>query len=132
MEGTIGELPRALLADDRLGLELRGVDDDGTIHDEPGDFEPAVTIRLDVNDSLEPTWSIINDRNPDGRQLSAWDRALFGVSRVGDNPDRQFTWARGSALARLTASTDQLQQVIAAGLPPGTRCGGRRRSRRTR
>jgi putative ATP-dependent endonuclease of OLD family len=114
LEGTISELPRALLADDRLGLELRGIDDDGTIHDEPGDFEPAVTIRLDVNDSLESTWSVITDRNPDGRPLSVRDRALLGVSRVGDNPDRQFTWARGSALARLTASTDQLQQVIAA------------------
>jgi len=113
LEGTISELPRALLADDRLGLELRGVDEDGNVHDEPGDLEPAVTIRLDVNDSLEPTWSVITDRNPDGRQLSARDRALFGVSRVGDNPDRQFTWARGSALTRLTASTDQLQQVIA-------------------
>lgn len=112
MEGTISELPRALLADDRLGLELRGVDADGTIHDEPGDFEPAVTVRLDVSDALEPTWSVITDRNPEGRALSARDRALLGVSRVGDNPDRQFTWARGSALSRLTASTDQLQQVI--------------------
>ncbi len=114
IEGTISELPRALLADDRLGLELRGVDDDGTIHDEPQDFEPAVTIRLDVNDSLEPTWLIVSDRNPDGRPLPARDRALLGVSRVGDNPDRQFTWARGSALTRLTDSTEQLQQAIAA------------------
>ena len=114
LEGTISELPRALLADDRLGLELRGVEDDGTIHDEPSDFEPGVTIRLDVDDSLEPTWSVITNRNADGRPLSARDRALFGVSRVGDNPDRQFTWARGSALSRLTASTDQLQKVIAA------------------
>lgn len=113
LEGTISELPRALLADNRLGLELRGVDVDGTIYDEPGDYEPAVTIRLDVDNALEPTWSVITDRNPEGRPLSARDRALFGVSRVGDNPDRQFTWARGSALARLTASTDQLQQVIA-------------------
>src|SRR2546423_8888216 len=95
IEGTIGELPSVLLADDRLGLELRGIDNEGTIHDEPGDFEPAVTLRLDVNEALEPTWLVINDRNPEGRAISARDRALLGVSRVLDNPDRQFSWARG-------------------------------------
>ena len=114
IEGTISELPRALLADDRLGLDLRGVDDAGTIHDEPGEFDAAVTVRLDVNDALEPTWSVISSRNPDGRPLPARDRGLLGVSRVGDHPDRQFTWARGSALSRMSASTDQLQQVMAS------------------
>lgn len=113
IEGTISELPSAVLSDDRLGLELRGVDTAGFIYDEPGDLEPAVTIRLEVNDSLEPTWSIVSDRNPEGRPLPARDRALLGVSRVGDSPDRQFSWARGTALTRITASTDQLQAVIA-------------------
>ncbi len=111
--GTISELPKAALADDRLGLDLRGVDPDGVIHDEPGDLEPAVTLHLDVTDSLEPTWSVISERHPDGRPLSARDRAILGVSRVGDNPDRQFTWGRGTALSQITATTDQLQAVIA-------------------
>jgi ABC-type branched-subunit amino acid transport system ATPase component len=114
IEGTISELPRAILADDRLGLELRGVDEDGVIHDEPGDFEPAVTMRLDVNDSLEPTWSVVSERNPDGRVLTARDRALLGVSRVGDSVERQFTFGRGTALTRLATSTDQLKHTMAA------------------
>ena len=113
IEGTIAELPSAALSDDRLGMDLRGVDSAGLIRDEPGDLEPAVTVRLEVNDSLEPTWSIISERNPEGRPLPARDRALLGVSRVGDNPDRQFSWGRGTALTRITASTDQLQTVIA-------------------
>jgi putative ATP-dependent endonuclease of the OLD family len=113
VEGTISELPAAVLADDRLGLDLRGVDIYGAIHDEPGDLEAAVTIRLDVNESLEPTWSIISERHPDGRPLSTRDRGILGVSRVGDNPDRQFTWGRGTALSKMTAATDQLQTVIA-------------------
>jgi len=113
IEGTIGELPASLLADDRMGLELRGVDPaTGVVQDEPGDMAPVVTIRLDVSESLEPTWSVVNDRNPDGRPLAARDRALLGVSRVGDNPDRQFTWARGTALARISESTGQVQRVI--------------------
>jgi putative ATP-dependent endonuclease of OLD family len=104
IEGTFGDLPVGcgLLAESRFGLFLGGVDADGVLHEEPGDHEPTITLRLDADQSLEPMWRVVTAADPDGRPISARDRALLGVAQVGVNPDRQLTWGRGSALARIT------------------------------
>lgn len=102
IEATFADLPagQGLLAESRFGLMLGGVDADGGLHDEPGDYEPAITVRLDVDTTLEPTWRVVTTANPEGRVIGARDRAALGVAFIGANPDRQFTFARGSALAR--------------------------------
>jgi putative ATP-dependent endonuclease of the OLD family len=104
VEATFADLPEgtSLLGESRFGLLLGGVDADGVLHDEPGDHEPTITIRLDVDPNLEPTWRVVTAANSEGRTIGAGDRAALGVASVGSNPDRQFTWARGSALARDT------------------------------
>jgi energy-coupling factor transporter ATP-binding protein EcfA2 len=104
IEGTFGDLPVGcgLLAESRFGLFLGGVDTNGDLHDEPGDHEPTITVRLEVDQSLEPAWRVVTAADPDGRPIGARDRALLGVAQVGVDPDRQFTWARSSALARIT------------------------------
>jgi putative ATP-dependent endonuclease of OLD family len=113
IEGVFADLPDQLLADNRFGLELMGVDADGTLHDEPGDHEAAIRVRLDVDSSLEPVWRVISTRSPDGRPLTARDRAALGISRLGDSPERQFNLARGSALARAIAQPDDVAEVLA-------------------
>ncbi len=102
IEATFADLPaeQGLLAESRYGLLLGGIDADDGLHDEPGDHEPTITLRLDVDSALEPTWSVVTSANREGRVIGAHDRARLGVALIGADPDRQFTWARGSALAR--------------------------------
>ena len=63
--------------------------------------------------SLEPSWTVISERNPEGRPISAADRAHFGAVRLGIVPDWQLSWRRGSILSRLTGDTDSLPELLA-------------------
>lgn len=57
IEVTIAELSKALLSDQRFGLYIRGLADDGSVHDEPeAHHDPALTIRLTVDATMEPVW----------------------------------------------------------------------------
>ncbi len=47
---------------------------------------------------------MVKDSNPEPRAISWRDRELLGVASLGTNVDRNLTWSRGSALARLTDS----------------------------
>jgi hypothetical protein len=87
-------------------LYLRGYSvSEFKIHDDPADEdEDVLTIRLSVDSSLEPHWVVIKDSNPEPRPISWRDRELLGVASLGTNVDRNLTWSRGSALARLTDS----------------------------
>jgi len=113
IEGVFADLPEPLLADNRFGLDLIGVDSRGVAQGEPGEHEPAIRIRLDVDASLEPVWRILSARNPEGRVLTARDRAALAISRLGDAPERQFNLARGSALSRAIAQPDDVAEVLA-------------------
>ncbi|MEX1263530.1 MAG: AAA family ATPase [Actinomycetota bacterium] len=115
IEATVGELPDRLRRDDLFGLELRGWSSEGELHDEPDDAdEEVLTVRLTVDDSLDPTWEIVNDRRSEPRLVRARDREAFGVARLGPDIERHLTWARGSALSRVTADTDDVHRVLAA------------------
>jgi putative ATP-dependent endonuclease of OLD family len=113
IEATFGDLPvgHGLLGESRFGLLLGGVDADGRLYDEPGDHEPTITLRVGVDESLEATWRVVTGADREGRLIGARDRAVLGVAQVGVNPDRQFTWARGSALGRMTG--DGVVAIIA-------------------
>jgi ABC-type transporter Mla maintaining outer membrane lipid asymmetry ATPase subunit MlaF len=110
---TVGELPEEILRENRLGLLLRGWSPVGELHDEPETTdEGVVTVRLSVDVSLEPVWEIICD-HAEPKTLSPRDRALFGVVRLGADVDRHFTWAHGSALARLGTEKDKVAPLLA-------------------
>lgn len=114
IETTVTDIPEALLDETKFGLYLRGWGPDGTLRDEPDDdCLPALTVRLGVDDSLEPTWSVVTDRDADGKGLSWRDRQRLGVARVGTWVDRDFRWTRGSALARLSGETDEIDRTLA-------------------
>lgn len=86
---TIAELSKALLSDQRFGLYIRGLADDGTVYDEPeAHHDPALTIRLTVDATMEPVWELICDRYPTPRVLSNRDRSLFGVVRLAGEEAR--------------------------------------------
>lgn len=113
IEATVGSVPGPLLRDDKFGLVLRGWAADG-LHDEPGHTdEPVITVRLTIDESLEPTWQVVNERQTEPRTVSARDRESLGVAPVGSDVDRHFTWGRGSALLRMTDTTDEMNKTLA-------------------
>jgi putative ATP-dependent endonuclease of the OLD family len=113
IEATVGELPMALLSDQKFGLEQRGWCATG-LHDEPEEGDEAVlTVRLTIDDSLEPRWEVINDRQLEPRVISARDRESMGATRLGPEIERHLTWGRGSALLRLTDSTEGMSRTLA-------------------
>ena len=114
IEATVGELITELITQNRYGMYLRGYSvDEQVIHDDPADDdEDVLTIRLTVDSGLEPQWSVVKDSNPEPRTISWRDRELLGIAALGDDVERNLTWSRGSALARLTDSKSS-GQVIA-------------------
>jgi len=112
---TVGQLPEALRADNKFGLDIRGWNHAEGLRDEPAEGDEAVlSIRLKVDSSLEPEWTVINDRNPDGRTISSRDRQLLGVLRLSQFVDRHLTWNTGTVLFRLTDGMGSLRGLLAA------------------
>lgn len=103
IELTIGELPDELVAEDKYGLYLRGYDPASGIRDDPDDAcEEVLTLRLQVDQSLNPHWTLVKASNPEPKVVSYRDRENLGAARLGDDVERHLTWGRGSALTRLT------------------------------
>lgn len=114
IEATVTGIPEELLAESRYGLELRGWTPTDTVRDEPDDGdEEALTVRFSVDETLEPSWTVVNDRNPEGKRISWRDRQRLGAARVGVLVERDLRWTRGSALTRLTGSTDTVDKTLA-------------------
>jgi hypothetical protein len=111
---TVGQLPDALRADNKFGLEIRGWSQADGIRDEPIEGDEAVlSIRLKVDSSLEPEWTVINDRNPEGRTISYRDRQLLGVLMLSPFIDRHLTWNTGTVLFRLSGDLNSLRGILA-------------------
>ncbi len=110
IEVTLGDLPEQIIQDDGYGLCLRGWCADSTINDEPSDEdEKVITVRFQVTGDFEPSWSVINDRLPEGKKFSSKARESIGVSRLGSYLDRHLRWCRGSAL---TSMTEKYESII--------------------
>lgn len=111
---TVSQLPKALLTDEKFGLHLRGWNASEGLRDEPQDGdEPALSVRFRADESLEPTWAVVTDRNPDGCAISARDREKLGVVRLTAYLDRQLSWSRGSALSRFTGDIEDIGAILA-------------------
>jgi putative ATP-dependent endonuclease of the OLD family len=108
---TIGDLPTEFLKEDRYGHYLRGWDETGKkLEDEPDEeqsgLEHVLSIRLTVDHSLEPEWTLFNERVKQGqlstRALAFQDRQDIAPSRLGPYADRHLGWGRQSVLNRIT------------------------------
>jgi putative ATP-dependent endonuclease of OLD family len=119
IEATIGPVPEELKSDNKYGLCLRGWDNKAhDIVDEPDDASNTrvITIKLSIDSTLTPEWSVVTKRNPDGPHISYRDRQKLGVSLIGADIENELSWTRGSALARLTADRqDADNSVLKAG-----------------
>lgn len=104
---TLVDLPEEFKAIDRYGLYLRGWNvATATVEDEPAvGLLSALSIRVEVDESLEAHWSIFNERlnanDEDPRMVRYKDAQLFATTRVGPYADRHLRWGRASLLARL-------------------------------
>ena len=114
IEVTVGELPPALMSDDRLGLFIRGwngVD----INDEPEDTdESVITVRLIVDATMEPVWEAYCDRSETQRYLSNRERAHLGLVRLNGDEARHISWGQGSGLSKLTDDHGNAAERLAA------------------
>lgn len=111
---TVGQLPEEFLSDAKFGLMLRGWNQKTGLHDEPdNDDEEVLTVRFQVDESLEPTWTVWAERNPEGKPIYGKDRERFGLVRLGGEVDRHLSWARGSALSRITEGETSAASILA-------------------
>jgi putative ATP-dependent endonuclease of the OLD family len=133
---TVGQLPEELIKEGKFGLLTRGWSISNGINDEPAENDEIVlSIKLRVDESLEPNWAVICDRNIEGKPISSKDREKLNCSRLSDYVDKHLSWGQGSALltitennkdsaapiliealrqARLSANLDGLQEFIIA------------------
>jgi putative ATP-dependent endonuclease of the OLD family len=109
---TVGDIPNDLKSEQKFGLLFRGWNAGGLI-DEPGQGdEQVLSVRLEVTDSLEPEWTVYNDRDTEGKGISLNDRTLLGVSRIDAHVDRHLSWGRQSALSKITGDTAEVTAVL--------------------
>ncbi len=100
IEMSVAEIPGELLTEDKFGLYLRnfGAVAIGAENDEPVDNETSViTIRLTIDNTLEPVWSIISNRT-DPRPITQKDRRYFSFGLIGFEYEKDFVWGRTSVL----------------------------------
>ncbi len=107
---TLGDLPEGFIALAKYGEYLRGWDA-GTqvIIDEPdegGGLEDVLSVRLTVDQTLEPKWSFYTERSVEDtrpeRGLRFEDRQMIAPTRLGVYTDRHLAWGKQSILLRLT------------------------------
>lgn len=106
IEISIAELPNEFLTEDKFGLFLRNNTAvvNAIENDEPTDEgENVITIRLTVDDSLEPTWSVITNRT-EPRLISQKDRRLLSFGVIGLDYEKDFVWGRTSVLQKYSGS----------------------------
>lgn len=109
---SITELPKELLTEDKYGLYQRDIDYDETGNDEPIDNKPTVlTIRLTVNDDLEPKWEVITNR-VEPKTISHKDRRILSFGIVGSDHEKDFQWGRNSVLQKYSDSQRTIRNAF--------------------
>ncbi|MCX5891254.1 MAG: AAA family ATPase [Deltaproteobacteria bacterium] len=107
---TLGDLPEGFKELTKYGEYLRGWDaEKQVIIDEPdegGGLEYALSVRLTVDQTLEPKWSFyterfVEDTRPE-RGLTFEDRQMIAPTRLGVYANRHLAWGKQSILLRLT------------------------------
>lgn len=110
---TMKELP--LHFRQRFDRYKRGLLNDQII-DEPTDESEVVwSLKLEVNENLEPSWTVFTERPFDiYPSVSASDRRALSVYRLGGVYDSDFSWMKGSALTRMSDQENDLRIALRA------------------
>ncbi|WHQ45804.1 hypothetical protein E8D21_18075 [Alcaligenes faecalis] len=114
IEVTIGELTDEFCSLNKYGHHLRGWDTAALkLIDEPEDhLESVLTVRLTIDNDLEPKWVVICDRTSEGVPFRQGDRNKVSVGLIGAYSEKQLSWATGTALSKLTES-QSLNELLA-------------------
>jgi putative ATP-dependent endonuclease of the OLD family len=104
IEASLGDLSKEFCSLNKYGHYLRGWENETlTLFDEPDDhLESILTVRLMIMNDLEPKWSVICDRNPDGVDFITSDRRKVNAEFIGAFNERQLSWANGTPVSKLT------------------------------
>lgn len=112
--GSLIDLPDKLINADKFGMYLRGFDlktkeiADDLIDDETNaGLVHLITIRLYVDEDLEPKWTLTNSREQEDIPVSAAERELLNCCLIADHVDRHFSWNKGNPLYTLLKALDK-------------------------
>ncbi len=116
---TIGHLSNDLLNIERYGRFHRGFKaTDCTFSDEPViGAEDVLTLRLHVQEDLEPVWSLYSERaelNDEERNLTWAHRQVISPVRLGAYSAHHMAWGSNSVLNRMSADKAQAASALAA------------------
>lgn len=106
---SILEPPLSLLLENKYGLLHRVLNPvTNEIEDELKDsFQKVLTIKLKVDRTLEPQWTVSNNRPQNDKDISAADRAKLNCFIISDDIDRHFSWNKGTPLHTLLKLDDR-------------------------
>lgn len=115
IEASLLDLPHNLIKEEKYGLYIRGLNNNGIQDDLQDDHVKVLTIKLEVGKDLEPQWHVVNNRQ-EPLHISATERAKLDVFMVSDYIDRHFSWSRGNPLYSILKenqpSSDEKSDVI--------------------
>lgn len=115
---TLGDLPDELKSIESYGYFLRGFNEANlTIRDEPevGD-EVVITIKVTVNQDLDPDWSLYSDRAAaEGieRRLVWKHRELLSSARLGESANYHLAWGSRSILNKFSEQSLDVNSTLA-------------------
>ena len=108
IEVSLRCVPDKLLSDAKYGLYKRLlvngeiIDEISKSGEEPfAQEEDILTIKLVVDDTLQPKWYVVNDREQDNIEISYRDRALLDMFMIADYADNHFSYNKLSPLYAL-------------------------------
>ncbi|MCW7544800.1 ATP-binding protein [Aurantimonas litoralis] len=117
---TLTDLPDEFISDANYAPYLRGISNNGKVVDEPPlpeEGQHALSIMLSINEGLEGTWTLWNERVAAGhmreRSLSYAHRTRVAPARLGIYADRHLSWGRNSTLARMSEGIADTQNILA-------------------
>lgn len=118
IRSTFTEIPERLMTEDKFGLYLRKPNmrlEEG-LDDEPTPTEPVcLTIRLTIDDTLEPKWEIVCNRK-EARTITHIDRKMLSVSNIGSNCAKDMVWGKNSVLQKYADAKGVLHDAHTAAL----------------
>lgn len=99
---SLTDIPDALKTEGKYGLYLRAIDAEGNVTDELGGEGGAVlTIKLTVDNTLEPDWQVITGRDQEPKEIKQGDRGKLNCFMISDYLDSHFSWGQGNPLHSL-------------------------------
>lgn len=111
IEAVVFNLPNELRKINKYGTHCQVIKGGKLINNLASDDQDsspedlALKVRLYVDKTLEPKWSVVSDRpNLEEMPISAKDRSLFNMLMVSDTSDAHFSFRKGSPLFSLVYS----------------------------